>query len=364
MFSKKRKTRKAARDLCRHAAHLLNMRGDIMPQREIDELAEHHDRLLAAVQANDESAMNGAGEELGCLLERLAPRPTRAAFRENLEVLVVAIAVAMAFRAYFLQPFKIPTGSMQPTLNGIRYTAASKSDGDVNWTHRLPASILRQLIVGERYIEVHAKRSGSVSMLQHGNSSAAAYIRISGVPHKIDLGMSHFVRNGEHVRKGQLLASGIRHSGDHLFVNKVIWNFRRPRRSEVMVFTTDDIEALKEKKTHYIKRMVGLPGERVSIDPPYLIIDGKRVEESDGIGRVQGSQDGYTGYDFAPTHHGYALGGPAAFVQLTADQYFACGDNQRNSLDGRFWGSVPSANLVGPAVCVYWPISDHFGLIE
>ncbi|MDA0322627.1 MAG: signal peptidase I [Verrucomicrobia bacterium] len=362
MFSKKRQTRKAARDLCRHATHLLNMRGDIMPQRESDELAGHHDRLLAAVQANDEAAMNEAGEELGHLLERLAPRPARAALRENLEVLVVAIAVAMAFRAYFLQPFKIPTGSMQPTLNGIRYTAASKGDGDVNWTHRLPASLLRQLIVGERYMEVHAKRSGPVSILQHGNSSTA-YIRISGVPHKIDLAMSHFVRNGEHVRKGQLLASGIRHAGDHLFVNKVSWNFRRPRRSEVMVFTTDDIEALKEKKTHYIKRMVGLPGERVSIDPPYLVIDGKRVTESKGVARVQSCEDGYTGYEFAPAN-GYALGGPADFVQLTAEQYFACGDNQRNSLDGRFWGSVPSANLVGPAVCVYWPITDHFGLIE
>src|SRR5437879_8705650 len=48
----------------------------------------------------------------------LKPYPN-AAFRENVEVLLVALAVAMGIRTFFLQPFKIPTGSMQPTLFGV-----------------------------------------------------------------------------------------------------------------------------------------------------------------------------------------------------------------------------------------------------
>jgi signal peptidase I len=318
--------------------------------------------LLGVFETNDESEMNASGEELGMLLERLAPRPAHATFRENLEVLVVAIAVAMAFRAYFVQPFKIPTGSMQPTLNGIRYTAASKDDGDIDWTYRLPLSLLRLITVGERYVEVHARRSGNAEVMRRGSSSLA-YVRIAGVPHKIDTEMQQYVRSGEYVRKGQILASGIRHSGDHLFVNKVSWNFRRPHRAEVMVFTTDNIEALKQKKTHYIKRMVGLPGERISVDPPFLVIDGERLSGPRAIMRVQSRKDGYTGYDFAMSYTA-ALRRPADVVELSGDEFFACGDNQQNSLDSRFWGEVPRANLVGPAVFVYWPFTEHFGRIE
>lgn len=361
MFGRK-KTRKAARELCRHAIHLMHMRGDVMPQREMDELSKGHDDLHAAIAADDEAEMNRAGEALGDLLERLAPRPAHATFRENLEVLIVAVAVAMAFRAYFLQPFKIPTGSMQPTLNGIRYTAAARQDGDVNWTYRFPFSLIRLITVGERYVEIQAKRSGNAEILRQGNTSKA-YARIGGVPHKIDLEMRKFVRQGQYVRKGQLLASGIRHSGDHLFVNKIAWNFRRPQRAEVMVFTTDDIEALKMKKTHYIKRMVGMPGEAISIDPPNLVIDGKAVEEPKSITRIQRRGDGYTGYSFA-LGRSPALGRHTDVFKLSEDQFFACGDNQQNSLDSRFWGGVPRANLVGPAVFVYWPFGDHFGLIE
>ncbi|MEI6217964.1 MAG: S26 family signal peptidase, partial [bacterium] len=51
-------------------------------------------------------------------------------------------------------------------------------------------------------------------------------------------------------------------------------------------------------------------------------------------------------------------------IHLKADEYLACGDNTRSSLDGRYWGPVPRNRLVGPALVVYWPLSKRWGHIS
>ena len=81
------------------------------------------------------------------------------------------------------------------------------------------------------------------------------------------------------VAKGQILAKGRLLTGDQILVNKMKYNFMRPKRGDITVFSTDGIKhpQIKEK-AFYIKRMVGLPGEDVSLsDKGYLQVNGEKV---------------------------------------------------------------------------------------
>ena len=179
---------------------------------------------------------------------------------------------------------------------------------------------------------------------------------------------------GVELPPGQLLWSGVVTEGDFVFVNRWAWNFRLPQRGEVMVFSTKDIRGLPEG-THYIKRMCGLPGETLSLHDPELWINGKAVYEPHTISRIARQEQlapwapPYAGYHAVgavdPLRFPRALRTPEDSMPLATDEYFAMGDNTRNSLDGRYWGPVPRRNLLGPAAMVYWPFtSKRWGRIE
>jgi signal peptidase I len=269
----------------------------------------------------------------------------------------------MALRTYFIQPFKIPTGSMQPTLYGI--TSVSKDKPGV--TDRFPLKFVKFAITGQWYSERRAQADGTLGFpTQSPKDPSVVLFSISGKQHKIPRDAidvysrpGHYdlkVRPGGYVHKGDLLWSGVVTRGDHVFVNKLIWNFRKPKRGEIMVFYTTGINSLPQG-THYIKRMCGMPGESVSIDEPNLVINGKVVKQPDTIARIESCKNGYTGYQLAGN-----LSTPDKSWKLDDDEYFAMGDNTGNSRDSRYWGSVPAKNLVGPACVVYWPFSKRWGL--
>lgn len=139
-----------------------------------------------------------------------------------------------------------------------------------------------------------------------------------------------------------------------------------------MVFSTTGINGLPQG-THYIKRMCGLPGESVSINPPQLLIDGKAVSEPDTIARIvrkdriTPADPPYTGYQLIgrgmQTEAPVPLFSATDTVKLAEDEYYALGDNTGNSRDSRFWGPVPERRLLGPAAFVYWPFT-RFKLVD
>src|SRR5207248_3833473 len=75
--------------------------------------------LRRSLKDRDEAKAKADSDRLHDLYTQYLPTPKDAAWRENVEVILVAVVVAIGSRSYFLQLFKIPTGSMQPTLNGI-----------------------------------------------------------------------------------------------------------------------------------------------------------------------------------------------------------------------------------------------------
>jgi signal peptidase I len=365
MFLKRRRERKQAKEVLRHARHLYHMREDIMPAEDLAELSGAIAGLTQVLADRDHERIAVQVSATADVTARLTPPVWRNAFRENVDVIVVAIAVAMAFRAYFFQPFKIPTGSMQPTLYGV-HTEEVRTP--TLWD-RIPLSVLRMAAHGTMYRTYRAKASGSVGGYVDDKNPSKTRVRIGGVWHRLPKGAlsdGQLPLSGSFVKKGDLLWQGRVSLGDHLFVNKMVWNFRLPQRGEIMVFETRDIEGLAPN-THYIKRMCGLPNDVVEIRHPHLIVDGEVVDEPDGIARLAAKEGAYLGY------YGRKVAYPGGIPfqrqemeprELGPNDYYAFGDNTTSSYDSRYWGAVPRGNLVGPAAFVYWPFTKRWGLAD
>ena len=353
-FFERRRTKKILLHLIKEARHIRNLREDVAEAGALTRLDEGVQRVRDVLKADNWPQVEPAATELGARIEALMPKRPWAWLRENLEIIVVALAVAMAFRTYFVQPFKIPTSSMYPTLCGIHYAPQDKPD----WFDRTPLRLAKWLVFGSWYVEIRSQTSGTLQIM---DTNKERLFVVNGLVHRGFEHMTDHVSNGDMVVRGQLLASGVRLAGDHIFVNKAVWNFRKPRRGEIMVFKTNGIKHPRIKQNeHYVKRMVGLPGEILGIETPYLYINGKIMAQPSSIARIEAGKSGYDGYQKT----GNYMASQNNRVQLAKDQFFACGDNQRNSLDSRYWGPVQRANLVGPAFFVYWPLSRRWGMAD
>ena len=119
------------------------------------------------------------------------------------------------------------------------------------------------------------------------------------------------------------------HDGEYLIVNKLVYRFRSPQRGDIVVFAFPGDEA-----RDFIKRIVGLPGDKVRIVKGRLKINGKRVKEP------------YL------DNRSFSSWGPKV---LGESEYFVLGDNRDNSSDSRNWGMLPRANIMGKAWVCYWP---------
>jgi signal peptidase I len=398
--------KKNAKHLCKGAAKFLNYKRDLLTEDRIAEIESRRKDLFQAIKDKNKERVEEASKQLRATCENSLPREKpQGWFEENVEVMFVAIVIALGLRAYYLQPFRIPTGSMQPTLNGITGTPLKQEDWP-SFPKRVMEGILRgrsyEKVVNDkdRYVEIigfdDGKPIGNVANYQWWHffsrsqliSQNEKPLRLpcpSNQAHEIGLSDAYRValQNGKVLKKGQVLMEGYIDTGDLVFVDKFSYHFRKPKRGEVFVFDTLGIKGIQEHSgpqgggSHYIKRLVGVPGDELSIMEPDLIVNGKVAKEA-GMRRVaEGAKP------FKDEHKGYVTahpGGSRKMYLVTPEdvlslkddtakpgmrEYAALGDNTSSSLDSRYWGSVKEYNLVGPALFSLWPITTgHWGFIK
>lgn len=123
---------------------------------------------------------------------------------------------------------------------------------------------------------------------------------------------------------------------DHLILEKVTYSFDVPERFDIIVFRPYS----NDKDTYYIKRIIGLPGEKVQIKGSEIYINDTLLEE--GYGREQ-ILDGGLAKDA---------------IVLGEDEYFVLGDNRNHSKDSREIGPIKRASITGRAWVRIWPLQN------
>lgn len=315
-------------------------------------------------------------DELLKLHKKWIPPQNDRGWKENTEIIFVALVIALGVRAYFLQPFKIPTHSMYPTLYGILPEPRSGPLPDVF------ERAFDFIYLGKTYHRLETLQPGTLSSIHETYAYGIRFsftrtttFTIGGVDYTVWANLEDVLRihpeyneflktnRSLHFEKAQEIVNFSVTNGDHIFVNKMIYHFRKPRRGDVFVFTTKNINGIMKKKQesqHYIKRCVALGGDTVQVNPPYLYINGSIIQEPPIFQTIYSKQKGYHGYINAEPF----LPAPQSSYQIPEDSYWAMGDNSPGSSDSREWGSVPEENVVGAGFIVYWPFSSRFGAIK
>jgi signal peptidase I len=282
-WSKEYRIRKKARQVYSETKNLYE---NNMPrlQPEIARLIkEKLGRTELAISNGNVSEIKLTTDELASVNKEHLSKFGKSKLRQNVEALLFAVALALIIRTFIVQPFKIPSGSMIPTL-----------------------------LVGDHLL---------VSKFMYGTK----------IP----------------------------------FSDKVVFPLREIKHGDVIVFRYPNNEHDPSKiGLHYIKRVVGLPGDKIDVDGRNVIINGEEVPLT-YVGNYQDERFGTT-YDkyqedlLGKKHiviyekgRDYTQRGNLPVV-VPPGHVFVMGDNRDNSQDSRFWGFVPIHNIEGDAFITHW----------
>ena len=411
-----------AAELCHQAEKLLNHQRDQLSPKAVSELREAIANLRTAMRSGYNRKIL---EEETAKLEKTGSRkliPYRNPnMRENVEVALFAVAIAMSVRTFFFQPMGIPTGSMQPTLYGITEgnigqdeTVPTRANAWVQ--HFLAGVSYHHLVSGGNWqlidvdpprkrlmffnkqrltfrdldtkkdivMDISPPMNSGNSMLGHGKPFLGS--------------LTKFILNSHNnylFKQGDDIINMRRESGDHLLIDRLTYNFRKPNRGEIIVFETKNINGIDED-LFYIKRLAGLPGETIRIgNDRHLVINNERLDASDHpfelvysfdvTDQISLPQDShFSGHvnqkiyqqyldeqrkviasenHVHPSQIRYQYGGNISpnFMdntdeyQIPPNRYLALGDNTVSSKDSRDWGTLPGKNIFGKASFIYWP---------
>lgn len=419
--SQHRKTRRLAHDWLELADKVYHYRRDVLSEAERMQLSEASGALRQLTRDKSDAArLKLAIDEMERVLRRVGGgHYPKSSLVENVEFFLVAAIVILGLRAFFVQPFKIPTNSMWPSYYGMTGEVFAEKAEEPSAVARAA----RFVLVGAKTRRLDAQADGEVLIPIGGNNrGAASFQEVAGrswlvlpaklreyaffagqrsvtvrVPLDFDMdwvlrdaffpgdkrtlaeiaaearekgqlieGVVNttagqrrglFLRTGKMVRAGERLLSFDILTGDQLFVDRMSYHFVRPKVGDGFVFRTGNIPDLARNggDQYYIKRLVGLPGDELRIERPVLFRNGEPIQGSPAFARNASGEEHYVGY----RPEGDFRDG--ATVKVGASDYLALGDNSANSYDGRYWGGVPEKDVVGRPLFIYYPITRRWG---
>lgn len=226
-----------------------------------------------------------------------------------LDIVAVWLFISF-FRLFIVENYRIPTGSMTPTLIGGE-VARIDLDGDGDRDYALVAG---------------PAPDDLIFFLNYGKGYEWRQ------PLRVAPELRRLIENHSRTRY------------DHIIVSKFAYWLRRPSRGEIAVFKAPPSEYSREAPI-YVKRIVGLPEETVAIRRYRLFADGRPVETPDFFAHQRyDPRRGRSGGLFPPT-------------RLDEGEYLFFGDNTLNSHDSREWGPARRENIKGKVVFRYWPLT-------
>lgn len=155
--------------------------------------------------------------------------------------------------------------------------------------------------------------------------------------------------------------------GDHMFVDKLSYSpsgwaskhilpYTEVKRGDIIVFRWP-----VDLRQNYIKRVIGMPGDRIKLVNKELYLNGKKMDEPYVVHlpTFNPYRDNFPSLDADPNQSPQGRQMMVTEVKegelvVPPDNYFAMGDNRDNSLDSRYWGFVPRANIIGKPAIIFW----------
>lgn len=417
-YSEQKKMRQNAENWLEVADRVYKFRRDRLSEVQNQRLLTAAGELRSRVKERaDASRLKMAIEALEVALRDTGGKiyPV-SSLRENVEFFLVAAIVILGLRAYFIQPFKIPTNSMWPSYYGMtgevfqpgeepgamRKVARLIGLGATNYTISAPAN-------GEVYLAVKSNGMPAISatpgrslfifptVLHEYTFSVGGQLSKISIPADFDPRLKwlsesfpgaarkslgslessmltlrdgsrqgetrvYWMPLGKTVQRGEKLFSFDILTGDLLFVERISYNFVQPKVGSGFVFRTEKINSPEMRdisgaqiKQYYVKRLVGLPGDKLEVKEPTLLRNGAPIDGAAAFGRNARKEGLYPGYANS------GLLGKDEVLEIPEHVFFAMGDNSPESKDGRSWGFVPEKEVVGRPLFIYYPFTRRWG---
>ena len=282
---KKHRIIKKSQVLLNSAKSIIKNNSDQLSPDTINIIKGQIENLEITINEKDPTKIESSYKILNSNYQEYLKKFSKSRIRQNIEAIVIALCLAFLIRTFVVQPFKIPSGSMIPTL----------------------------LV------------------------------------------------------------------GDHLLVNKFVYGTKVPftsikllpieeiKRGDVVVFKFP-VEDSVNKGVHYIKRVIGLPGDEIDLKGRDVYINGKKVSqkfEGNFIYEESGIEIKTDRYIDTLSENNFDViykkgsmnttkGKLSYPLRVPENNIFVLGDNRDNSFDSRFWGFVPLGNISGKAFLVHW----------